>query len=217
MADIDRRDMGSAALQQHLREAAGRGADVERLAAGGIEAEMVEPGNQLQRRARDIGLRRIVDGDDRSRAKRPGRACARPRRRRVTVPRSTASRARERLANRPRGDEEFVEPLARVRVMTAEFIGLHWRKRGGKASAPEGEASKTRARTLRSPTGRRPGIVVRRQLRIVRHPAGAAGAGGGIVPHDDQLRRLRIVRSRRGCRRSWRRRSSITACSSLRS
>ena len=101
VADIDGDDMGRAALEQHLREAAGRGADVERVAAGRIEAEMVEPGDQLQRRARDIALRRIVDGD----LARAGNGSGRAWRRRAvdgTVPRSTASRARERLAKRPR-------------------------------------------------------------------------------------------------------------------
>ena len=63
MADIDRRDMGSAALEQDLGEAAGRGADVERFTAGGIEAEMIEPANQLERGARYVALRRIIDGN----------------------------------------------------------------------------------------------------------------------------------------------------------
>ena len=55
--------MRCAALQQHLREAAGRRADVERPAAGRIEAEMVEPGNQLQRRAGHVVAGGVVDPD----------------------------------------------------------------------------------------------------------------------------------------------------------
>ena len=58
VADIDRDDMRGAALQQHLREAAGRGAEVERRQAGRIEAEGIEAGDQLQRRARDVTRRR---------------------------------------------------------------------------------------------------------------------------------------------------------------
>ena len=68
MADIDRRDMDGTAFQQHLREAAGGGADIERLAAARIESEMVEPGDQLQRGTRDIAARRVVH-----RQLRPGR------------------------------------------------------------------------------------------------------------------------------------------------
>ncbi len=43
VADVDGGDMRRTALQQDLRKAAGRGADVERFAALRIEAEMVRP------------------------------------------------------------------------------------------------------------------------------------------------------------------------------
>ena len=49
VADVDGEHLARAALEQHLREAAGRGAEVERDAAGRRIAEPVEPGDQLQR------------------------------------------------------------------------------------------------------------------------------------------------------------------------
>lgn len=64
MADIDRGDMRSAALQQHLREAAGGGPDIETVMTGRIEPEMVKRRGKLQCGARDIILRRVVDLDD---------------------------------------------------------------------------------------------------------------------------------------------------------
>ena len=57
-ADIDRVDLGRAAFEQHLREAAGRGADIEADAAFRIEAEMVERRRQFHAAARDIRMRR---------------------------------------------------------------------------------------------------------------------------------------------------------------
>ena len=63
--DVDGAHMGGAALQQHLREAAGRSADIERVAAARVEAEMVEAGDQFQRGARNIAPRRVVDLDRR--------------------------------------------------------------------------------------------------------------------------------------------------------
>ena len=42
MPDIDGDDMRRAALQKHLREAAGRGAEIERRQARRVEAERVE-------------------------------------------------------------------------------------------------------------------------------------------------------------------------------
>ena len=47
---------------EDLREAAGRGTQVERMDAPGVEAEMIERGRQLQGRARDIGPCRVGDG-----------------------------------------------------------------------------------------------------------------------------------------------------------
>ena len=57
-ADIDRVDAPGAALQQHLREAAGRGADIEADHAARIEAEMIERGHELQAAARHVRMRR---------------------------------------------------------------------------------------------------------------------------------------------------------------
>ncbi len=73
MADIDCDDMRRAALQQHLREAARRSAEVEHRQSGRIEAEGVEPGGKLQRRARNISRRRVVDRNRRLRADHPRR------------------------------------------------------------------------------------------------------------------------------------------------
>ena len=51
--------MRRARLQQAVREAAGRGADVEAAAAGGVEPERVERVAQLDAAARDVGRRRV--------------------------------------------------------------------------------------------------------------------------------------------------------------
>src|SRR5579872_3825312 len=51
-ADIDRMHAGGAMRQQHVGEAAGRGADIERGAARRVEAEMIECKGELQPAAR---------------------------------------------------------------------------------------------------------------------------------------------------------------------
>ena len=56
--DIDCIDTLGAALQQHLREAAGGGADIEADAALRIEAEMIERRGELHAAARHIRMRR---------------------------------------------------------------------------------------------------------------------------------------------------------------
>ena len=76
VADVDREHLARAALEKHLREAAGRRADVERDAAVRRIAEAVERRDQLQRAARDVVGRRIVEGDCRvgiDRLRWPGR------------------------------------------------------------------------------------------------------------------------------------------------
>ena len=55
--DIDRIDAPGAALEQHLRKAAGRGADIEADAAFRVEAEMIERGGKLHAAARDVRMR----------------------------------------------------------------------------------------------------------------------------------------------------------------
>ena len=52
--DIDGVDLRRASRQEHLREAARRGADIERNAPRRIEAERIEPRFELQRAARDV-------------------------------------------------------------------------------------------------------------------------------------------------------------------
>jgi hypothetical protein len=56
VADVDRDDARSAALQQNVGEAAGRGADVGRVETGRIDAECVEAVRKLVAAARDVGL-----------------------------------------------------------------------------------------------------------------------------------------------------------------
>ena len=60
VGDVERDHVLGAALEQAVREAAGRGADVERAAAGDVEAERVERVGELDAAARDVG-RRAVD------------------------------------------------------------------------------------------------------------------------------------------------------------
>ena len=57
VTDVDRIDARRAALEQHLREAAGRRADIERDDAGHGKAEMIECGDQLHGSARDVVAR----------------------------------------------------------------------------------------------------------------------------------------------------------------
>ena len=52
--DIDRIDTRRTALQQHLGETAGRGADIERHNSGHEEPEMIQRGDQLEGAARDM-------------------------------------------------------------------------------------------------------------------------------------------------------------------
>ena len=59
--DIDGVDAGSAALEQHLGKASGRGANIERDEALRVEAEGVERRCQLEPAAGDEGRRPGVD------------------------------------------------------------------------------------------------------------------------------------------------------------
>ncbi len=63
VADIDGDDMTGATRQQHLGETTGRSTDIETVETGRIEAEMLKRCFELQRRARNVGLHRIVDFD----------------------------------------------------------------------------------------------------------------------------------------------------------
>ena len=64
VAHVDGGDMGGTLFQQHLREAAGRGADIESAAALRGNIEMAEAMLQLQRGARYIVLSLIGKGND---------------------------------------------------------------------------------------------------------------------------------------------------------
>ena len=95
--------MGGAALEQAVGEAAGRGADVERAAAGDGDAERVERVGELDAAAGDV-RRRAVDLELDRRRPRAGPASPRGggRGRGGPGPRCTAAAARVRDSNRPR-------------------------------------------------------------------------------------------------------------------
>ncbi len=61
MPDIDGDHMACPALQQDLGEAAGRRAEIKRQRPGWVETESIQPGNQLERGARDIAAGRVID------------------------------------------------------------------------------------------------------------------------------------------------------------
>ena len=61
VADIDGIDLRGAVGQQHVGEAAGRGADIDRDRALGIEREMRERVRELQPAARDPGMILALD------------------------------------------------------------------------------------------------------------------------------------------------------------
>ena len=56
-ANVNRVDFGRAARDQHIAEAAGRGADIERYRTVGVEAEGIERGFELLPAARDVAAR----------------------------------------------------------------------------------------------------------------------------------------------------------------
>ena len=65
VADVERDDAARAALEQHVGEPAGRGADVERLAAVDGDAECVERMRQLDAAAADVRMVRLLERDRR--------------------------------------------------------------------------------------------------------------------------------------------------------
>ena len=110
VADVDGPDLGGAAGEQDLGEAAGRGAEVERDGARRVEAEDVERVHELQRAARDPGVRVGVDGRGPRRTARAaaGRVAGAPSTR--TTPASISARARARRRGEAGGDQRLVEP-----------------------------------------------------------------------------------------------------------
>ena len=58
VADVEGDHARGAALEEDVGEAAGRGADVEAVEAGRIDAERVEPVRELLAAARDVRRRR---------------------------------------------------------------------------------------------------------------------------------------------------------------
>ena len=101
VADIDGKDAGRAAREQHLREAAGRGADVEADVALDIERKCssapasLTPPRETQGCA-GVGLDRRVRRDRRPTASRPALPSA------ITRPAAIAACARARLSKKPR-------------------------------------------------------------------------------------------------------------------
>ncbi len=63
VADVERDDLPRAALQQHVGEAAGRRADVERERAGDLDAERVERVREFQPPATDVRMIRHAQRD----------------------------------------------------------------------------------------------------------------------------------------------------------
>ena len=162
MADVDGAHMRRAALQQHLREAAGRGADVERLAC--------PPGRSRNGRGRrSASARRAKHSAAPGRRSRsthavetlwPGLRAIAPSTR--TARRSIASRARERVANSPRRTSSSSRRM-RLSAGGAAFIRLPWRMRprAGKLGVYEGSARRSQ---IESP------------CRCMRKPCALAGA-----------------------------------------
>jgi len=60
---IDRVDLGSATLDQHLRKASGRRSKIEAGLATHLDPARIEPRNQFQRGARYVATRGVLDGD----------------------------------------------------------------------------------------------------------------------------------------------------------
>ena len=63
VTDVEGNDSGRAALQEHVGKAAGRGADVERLATVHRDAKRIECVRQLDSAATDIGMVRLLERD----------------------------------------------------------------------------------------------------------------------------------------------------------
>ena len=100
VADIDGEDLPSAAGDEYMGEAAGRGADIERDPAQRIEAEGVEGGRELKAAAGDVGVRAGADRDfGPLPTSAPGFSTATPPT--FTSPSLIRSAARDRVAARP--------------------------------------------------------------------------------------------------------------------
>ena len=111
VGDVDRGDALGAALQQAVGEAAGRGADVEAVAPGDVDAERLERVLELDAAARDVA-RALVDDQRRVAARPAGSAAAPPARPRRPAPRPPAPRpaAAERDGNSPCSRQNRVYP-----------------------------------------------------------------------------------------------------------
>ena len=148
MPDIDRVDAPCAAREQHLGEAAGRGADIEADAASRIEAEMIERGRELHAAARHPGMRRLGAQDASaaisSDGLRTGSSSA------VTRPAAMAACALARLSNSPRSTSRR---SMRWRVATAEAI-TRFRRRGNRIRRRPPKAGLSRRRAVVTAGGR---------------------------------------------------------------
>ena len=115
-SDIDRVDACRAAREQHLGEAAGRGADIETDAPGQLEAEMIERGRELHPAARHprmlgarLQLRASAISSDAFFSRTPSA---------VTRPAAIAACARVRLSKRPRSTSSTSARLRLVMKLT---------------------------------------------------------------------------------------------------
>ena len=107
VADVERDHVARAAVEQHVGEAAGRGADVERDAARDVEVKRVERVGELEPAAADPGMigRAYRDlGAGRRRACRPSRSARPPT---VTSPARISARARSRDCASPRATSSW--------------------------------------------------------------------------------------------------------------
>ena len=99
--DVDRKYQAGAVGEQHLGEAAGRGADVEADMILDLDRILLQRAGQLDAAARDKGMRRLrlqhgIGRECPPTVSRPGLPLA------MTRPASIAACARARLSNRPR-------------------------------------------------------------------------------------------------------------------
>ena len=113
--DVDRPDLRRPRLEQHLAEAAGRGAEIERHRARRVEPEGLERVPELQRRPRDVGQGIARQLQPRPlRHPRRGRAAAAPSSR--TTPAAISACARARLAASPAATSAWSSRITAARA-----------------------------------------------------------------------------------------------------
>ncbi len=136
--DIDGIDASRAALQQHVGEAAGRGADVEGDGTGGVDAEMVERMGELDAAARHPGMiapaqfERRFGGDADARLVEPA----------IAAPHRAGENQRLRLGaavGKAALDQERIKPQFAAHPAFSAARRFH----AGRGTAPENRARRT--------------------------------------------------------------------------